>query len=191
MTQLDRLLESIDPDRTLSDVAARTDDAINSFHMNRGSAKKWEEFMGCLIGLFCHVENTVLALDPPRSVNPEIDWGRCSRLLMEEYGKSGEKTAFELARTGVEGGLYGVMKALARRLAAQYVKNEISARISYYWDALTVDEKVAASAEYLEKYGHLLPSEITEGSAARVRANFTKVLEEHPRLIQRTRQVGR
>jgi len=57
--------------------------------------------------------------------------------------------------------------------------------------ALSVEEQLAASTEYLQKYGHLLPSELTEGSAARIRANLPKVLEEHPHLIQRLRQVGR
>ena len=45
--------------------------------------------------------------------------------------------------------------------------------------------------EYLKKYGHLLPSELTEGSAARVRANFPKVLAQHPKILQKTRRLGR
>ncbi len=60
-----------------------------------------------------------------------------------------------------------------------------------WWDELGLDKQQAATTEYLEKYGHLFPSELREGSAARIRANFPKVLEEHPRMIQRMRRVLR
>jgi hypothetical protein len=110
---------------------------------------------------------------------------------MKEYGTNGEKAAFEMVRTGSEGGLYAVLKAVARRMINEYAGNEISARISYFWENLSVDEQIEATEEYLGKYGHLLPSELTEGSAARIRANFIKVLEEHPNLIKRMRDVAR
>jgi hypothetical protein len=72
-----------------------------------------------------------------------------------------------------------------------YAGNEIAARISNFWETLSTDEKVAVSREYLGKYGHLLPPELTSGSAARIRANFLKVLEEHPGIMKRLRNLGR
>ncbi|MBC8218657.1 MAG: hypothetical protein H8E73_09345, partial [Planctomycetes bacterium] len=54
-----------------------------------------------------------------------------------------------------------------------------------------VEQKFNVSSEYITKYGRFLPSELTEGSAARIRANFPKVLEKHPRLIQRIRLAVR
>jgi hypothetical protein len=68
-----------------------------------------------------------------------------------------------------------------------YAGNEISARVSHLWIQLSMEEQFQMIDEYLSKYGHLLPSELTEGSAARVKANFVKVLEEHPRLVRRMR----
>ena len=84
-----------------------------------------------------------------------------------------------------------MLKKLARRIARQYGEREVAAKIGTWWDTLSVDERLAATEEYLEKHGHLLPSELTEGSAARIRANFPKVLEEHARLVQRMHRVGR
>ena len=43
--------------------------------------------------------------------------------------------------------------------------------------------------EYISKHGHLLPSELVEGSAVRIRMFFIKVLEEHPRLIKNLRKL--
>ncbi len=73
----------------------------------------------------------------------------------------------------------------------EYSGNEIRARISYFWYPLSADEKLSAIDEYLLKYGHFLPPELTEGNAARIKASFQKVLEEHPRLIKRLRYIGR
>jgi hypothetical protein len=96
-----------------------------------------------------------------------------------------------MARTGAEGGLFSVLKAIALRMAEEYTENEIHARVSDYWNRLTPDEQLAAGDEYLEKYGHLLPDEMTEGSAARIRVNLPKVLIQHPKTLQKTRRLGR
>jgi len=191
MTRLDRLLESIDPARTLDQVSARADAAINLFRLKSGIIGDWTEFRKILTEFYRHVENNILRIRPSFSGDPDIDWGRCCRLLIKEYGANGEKAAFEIARTGTEQGLYGVLKAVARRMIDEYAGNEIAARISNFWEALSTHEKLAASQEYLDKYGHLLPPELTGGSTARIRANFPKVLQEHPRILKRLRGIGR
>jgi hypothetical protein len=190
-TKLDRLLESIDPARTLDQVSSRADEAVNSFRVQSGIIKDWEGFRTVLTEFYRHVENVILRIRSFRSPNPDIDWGCCYQLLIKEYGPNGEKASFELARTGSEQGLYGVLKAIARRMIDDYAGNEIAARISNFWESLSIDEKLAVSKEYLDKYGHLLPSELTSGSAARVRANFLKVLEQHPSIMKRLRKIGR
>lgn len=190
-TKLERLLDSIDPAQTLAEVDARVDEAFNSYPVCAARITEWEEFRACLVRFLHHIEARVLWLRTSPPVSLEFDWGRCTALLHVIYGRNGEKAAFELARTGAEDGLYGVLKALARQIARQYASNEIRGRIGIYWDGLTTDEQLAAASEYLGKFGHLLSAELIEGSAARVRANLPAVLEEHPRLLQRTRRVGR
>ena len=96
-----------------------------------------------------------------------------------------------MARTGNEGGLYAVLKALAKLMSEEYANNEISARISHYWNQLTPQEWLAAGEEFIAKYGHLLPSEHTEGTGARIKADLPKTLKEYPRLLQQLRRVGR
>lgn len=190
-TKLDRVLAGIDPDKTLELTAARVDAAMNSFPLGTAQIIDWQKFQACLADFLCHVEANVLRLSGSFGGDRDHYWSRCVQSLQGAYGSSGEKAAFEMARTCAEGGLYAVLKALATRIAEEYAQNEISARISQYGESLSLDEKLAAATEYLEKFGHLLPSEITEGSAARLRANFPKVLEKHPHLIKATRSVGR
>ena len=110
-------------------------------------------------------------------------------MLIQEFGTNGDKEAFELVRTGIEGGLYGVLKRVAQQMATEYTGNEISARITHFWNGLKMKEQFSVMDEYLLKFGHLLPSELTESNAARIKANFIKVLKEHPQLVKRMRDI--
>jgi hypothetical protein len=190
-TKLDELLEAIDPSRTFDEVSARVDQAVNTFATGRATIENWDEYESFLADFYRHVETAVLRIGPGAPDDREFYWTRCSNLLNKAFGPSGYKAAFEMVRTGKEGGLYRVLKTVADLMAEEYAQNEISARIDDYWNRLPVDEQLAAADEYLGKYRHLLPSELTEGSAARLRANFPKVLEEHPKMIRRMRRVGR
>ena len=191
MTKLDELLSQIAPERTLDETARRATEALNSFSANSAVVDDWNEFTGLMGELFCHIENAVLRLSPARSVNKEIDWGRCAKALTKRYGSQGEKAAFEIARTGNEGGLYSVLKAVAGQVAEDYAGNEISARVGRFWHDAPVEEKLAAADEYIEKFGHLLPSELTENGGARIKMNLAKVLEQHTRLIRNLHGIGR
>ena len=190
-TALDRLLESLDPERVLDEVAARTDEALNSFPVQSVQITDWHQFKSRLIDFVGHVESKALRLRSDVRMDGGFAWGRCVKILMRRYGAEGEKAAFEMARTGNDGGWYAVLKAVARQIADQLAENETTARTLRYWGRLSVEQQLAATTEYLAKYGHLLPSELTEGSAARLRARFPKVLEQHPRLLQQLRKTGR
>ncbi len=191
MTDLDQLLEDLDPERTIEPAFRRADAAINSFPLYHAQILEWVEFTACMANFVAHVESCVLRLKQPVRGSPEFEWGRAAAILMKVYGRSGEKTAFEFSRTGNEGGLYGVLKTVAMEISNELSTNEITARVHAFWQSHSHQEVLEASRQYLDRYGHLLPSEMTEGSAARIIANFLKVLENHPKLVQRLRRVGR
>ena len=172
-TALEQLFADIDPVKIYEQTFARTDDAINSFSISSGQITDWEEFTKCMAKFTTHVEAKILRLHPC-PVDLDFYWSRCIQQLSHIYGYNGEKAAFEMARTGNEGGLYAVLKAVALRMAEEHAEAEITARIMDCWKALTLDGQVFITDEYLKKYGHLLPLEMTEGSAARIRANFKK-----------------
>ena len=190
-TKLDKLLESIDPSRTIDQVSADVDRAVNSFTTSRTIIKDWNEYEKFLADFCQYIETTVLKIGASVSEYREFYWSRCVNMINNEFGPSGIKTAFEMVRTGKEGGLYRILKIIADHMAETYAQNEISARISDYWNRMTVNEQLAATDEYLSKFGHLLPTEFTDGSAGRLKVHFTKVLNEHPKMIRRMRQIGR
>lgn len=190
-TPLEQLLEQINPARTVDQTQARADAALNSFSFPTEPIAAWEDFVSCIMDFVAHVESHVLSLADYPQVDRRFHANHSLQWLDHLYGHSGDKAAFERIRTGKEGGLYGVLKALALKIAEQVGTNEIANRVSHFWHRLNPDQQYDAAIEYLDKYGHLLPDELTEESAARIRANFTKVLTEHPRLLQQLGHIGR
>jgi len=189
--KLERLLEEIDPSRTLDEVAARVDRAVNSFPYGSAVVTDVEDFEELIGRFYAHVEGEVLSIGERRGFHPELDAGYASQVLNGAYGPQGWKAAFEMARTGVEGGLRGVLTTLAERMAVMYARNEIGARVYAFWEELSPEEWLEAAEEYVDKFGHLLPSELTEGGAWRLKGDFAAVLAEHPFIIRRIRRVGR
>lgn len=190
-TKLDLILRDIDPSRTIDETYARVDRALNSFSFSQAQITDWQTFRVYIARLVFHVRNTVLRLQQPLEFDVEFEWGQAVRYLQNEYGPDGEKVAFQKARTGNEGGLYSVLKTVAKKIAEEYSTNEIQNRISNYLNQLTVDEHLDAADEYLKKFGHLLPSEVTEGYPARIKGFFHKFLEKHPKLIRDLRMASR
>jgi hypothetical protein len=190
-TKLDKLLAQINPERTLEDTFNRANQAINTFRLDRARIEDHEVFEYTLAHFLRHVQAQVLRLSGPLDVPWEFYWSDCIHVLQQTYGPSGVIAAFEMARTGNEGGLSAVLRAVATRMAGQYAQNEIAARVNDYWNSLSRDEQFQAVSEYLEKYGRFLPGELTEHNAPRIRANFTKVLKEHPKLVQKIRRTVR
>ena len=188
-TSLEQLLADIDPSKTYDLTFARADDAINSFPDTRAQITDWDEFTKYMAEFTAHLETKILSRS--WTEDHDFNWGRCSWRLDNIYAPNGYKAAFEMTRTGNEGGLYAVMKAVALRMAEEYAEAWTSTRIIAFLDKLTVDEQFSVMDEYLKKYGHLLPSELTEGNATRIRANFRKVLAQHPKILQKTRRLGK
>ena len=190
-TELDRLLVQISPERVIVETFNRANEAINTFNAKSAQPNEWDEFRCCMADFLRHVDCCSLRLRRPVEVSSDFCWSLCARVLLKVYGSSGEKAAFEMARTGCGGGLYAVLRSVAMHVAEEYAKNEIQARVNAYLDGLTVEQQLEASSEYIAKYSRFLPSEMTEASAARIHADFGKVLQRHPWLILKIHDVGR
>ena len=190
-TKLDRLLDSISPEKTIEDIYNRANGAINSFRFKKAQITQWDEFRWCIAEFSRHLDGHIMNLRKPVDISLDWYWGHSVRSLLKIYGINGEKAAFDMARTGNEGGLYAVLKAFAMRRAEDYSQSEITAKVLTFWDGLSVEEHFKTVDEYLQKYGHLFPSELIEGNAGRFRGCFWKVLQKHPELVQQIRQTGR
>ena len=187
-TRLTGLLNAIE--KVTDDVDRRADSAFNCFPMPAPVLTQWSEYEECLSVFYCQIESAILGLHPCRPVDLRRDFSCACRSLQGKFGGDMRKGAFELARTGEDGGLLGVLRTLLRSVAEEQAGNQVAALVHTYWMQRSAEELLADSAEYLATYGHLIPTELTEGSAGRIRVNFIKVLKEHPRMIQRMQRIG-
>lgn len=190
-TKLDKLLAKIDPSRTYDAVSARVDQAFNSFAMPRSIITSYGEYENVLADFYRHTETAALRIGAGVPVDRKFFWVRCSKLIKKGYGPDGYHAVYTILKTGKEGGLYSVLKKIANLMIEEYAQNQITYEIYNYWENLTTEERLAAPDEYLSKYGYLLPNDMTEGNAPRIKAFFVKVLKEHPKLIMRMRRIGR
>lgn len=190
MRSLEQLLDSINPTVVYEETAARADAALNAFRIERAVILEWADFKDVMSRFIAQLDSMVLRLPESQTAGGERDWSQACRVMMTLYGGAGEKAAFEMARTGNEGGLYRVLRDVARQASEEYAHNEIRARIHRFRNECSADEWIMAVEDYLACYGHLLPSELTQGSAVRVKMKFAEVLEEHARLIRKVKQIN-
>ena len=190
-TKLESFLSKIDPSRTYDDVSVRVDRGFNSFVMPREAITSYEEYENVIADFYGHIQSVVLRLDTGSPKDRQFHWPLCLTLIEKAFGPTGYHTTYTITETGKEGGIYNILKQIANLMAEQYTQNQINYEIHTYWNSLTVNEKLTATNEYIGKYGHLLPGDMTMGNAPRIKAFFVKVLEEHPKLIRKMRKIGR
>lgn len=191
MTRLEQLLESIHPERTSEAIQQRADEALVEARI-RANIVDDAIYYRDLVCDFVHLMDHHLQLVPRQVERPRgVLWQRAVDLLRKTLGPHGEAVAFDMARTGAEGGLYAVLRRLALEAARQQVEKEISQRVHSFCQRLTADEYLATGREYLRKHGHLLPREMTEGFAGRARLNLVGLLERHHRALATMNAVKR
>lgn len=171
------------PDR----IEGLADDAINNLPPLPATIEDWRKFEIFLAQIHCHVENHVLGV-AERPPDLRVDLPRARRLLHHVFEGSAPQAAFEIARTGINGGVLYLVRAMAHAFAREYADNLISLAVEAYCTERSVSELLADADEYVASYRHLLPSEIAEGSAARIHANIRNVLKQHPFVERRIRR---
>lgn len=189
-SKLDILLESISPERTIQKTYNRANEAINSFSFCKARIETWDEFMCCMARFLKHLNERVLNLTKPIDVPSEDYWKYCIVPLLKIYGSNGDVTAFTIASSGNEGGLYAVIKTFAMYKAEEYTKKEILSRVYDYWQELSADEKLEAAEEYLSKYKDIIPSDMFEEYAPLIKGYFWKFLQKHPFIVQKLNRIG-
>ena len=193
MKTLSQFLEEIDPSRTYDDLSARAQKALNALPRKPTLLEDWDEWQAHMTEVYCRVECALLGIRPAREPDPEFDWSRCAGLLDLMYGRNGFKAAFEMSRTGTEGGLRAVREAVAERMAETMAERGTAALVAEFLSQFSEspDRYLDAVREYLDKWGHLLPAEVVEKGAPRVASSFSSVLEKHPQALRSLRRVGR
>jgi hypothetical protein len=186
-TTLEELIESIDPSRTIERVSSAVDEAFNSFQYNN-PIRTFEDYQGYMARFVQHVEQIVLRFNSNNPNDPDFFWARYVNLVNSGYDPGAWKWNYEKVMTGKDGGLYKILQDVAAMILKDRSGREISGRILAFWNSLNTEEKLDTIDEFLRKYGYILPTEFTEGSAAHLRMNFSRFLEQYPQFLLEMRR---
>ena len=114
-----------------------------------------------------------------------------NQIIGRIFPRGGVKAAFEVAKIGVEGGLYGICKKMADEVVDFYAWRITAGYVHEFLKDMSYEEKRAAAKEYAETFGEWLPPEWTATDGLRIEMHLAEVLKEHPHLVGRLRQVVR
>ena len=186
-TGLDILIKKIDPSRTIDVDERRINEAIACFDWNKATVNSFDEHKKCLADFMRELYSHEF-LTGNVDFDTDFGYGLALQRLEREYTGNTLQTVYEIMSTGSEGGVYKILRSLGRLVAEEFSRNAIGAHVSEFWSNLSTDEKLAVSDEYIDKFSDILPSRIIN-DRVRVKANFPKVLENHPWMLKRIRSV--
>ena len=180
-TKLERLLEKIDPKNTIDKIERSLNHAVSTYRRDKNTVDSWDECKPCLVKMFQHLHSNLFKF--PK----ELEFDQALYQLEKEYGNY--QTVFEIMQSGAEGGVNTILRTLARLMAEQYSRHQIELYVTDYWNSLSVDEKMAASDEYLKIYKDILPGDSLD--YIRLQPFFDQALQEHPFILKKIRDQKR
>jgi len=192
MSKLDDLLNKIDPRVTIDRCDALLDRALNSYAYPGNNVNSIDQFKRIVGDFYWHVESTMLGVGKSIVMDEEMSQGFAYQILSEIYGSHGMNAGFSMAQSGVEDGLYGVLKKMGQAISKKHMENQIRVAVAQFINELMDDLDLydQCVAEYARKYARILPPEYLENDAVDLKINFRQALENHPYLIKRMRGIG-
>ena len=190
-TKLEKLLEKIDPAKIIDPVENRIFKSIPKIYRDKNTVENFEEFKECLAEAAKVARNAAINVPLNAGDNIDINFGQALHYLKEEYPRDTVQTVFEIMQTGAEGGVFQILKIIARTMAEEITQNQIKAIVVEFWNSLSMEEKLSVPYEYIEKYKNILPKRIVEGDNVRMRGLFWETLAQHPKMLKRIRDLGK
>ncbi|MGA2497749.1 MAG: hypothetical protein ABSH20_08410 [Tepidisphaeraceae bacterium] len=188
---LDQFLESISPQRTILDIGMKIDRALNTFPVPAQWTGNHDSFQEMVIQFLCHVDQHLAGASSRRPPMPPYDLGHCVDVFESIYGSMGIHRAYDLARTGHEGGVYRVLRDFAAALVMRAHRHTIAKPISdFLWD-MTEEGRMEMARHYIARFGSYLPPEWLEHGGVPVARNLKQILQQHPELMVKIMSLDR
>lgn len=191
--RLKQLLDSIDPQRTADGLQQRADRVFNAFTLSSARARSGSAMRDILVRFWRKMRAGVLDIDEawlPR--DDQHDWDRCQEILRRIYRRpDGWRVAAEVATTGVDSGLYGVLRRVANQIVLDRVRELVSQGVQSLWWRIPFETRLSIIAEYLQAYRPVLAPHLRDRDPAELHDSFPTILMEHPFTVRHFRRIGR
>ena len=180
---MDRLLWALHPDRAIHPWHRCADAALANFERPRGQITTLSAFADVVVVFYWHVLGHLLGLGAPLQLSTKAAWSAVREILQKTYGPAGHVAAFEMTRTGVNGGLPAVLRTIANKMAERASREEIHRQVTGFWNLLSTAGWLATGPLLLQRLQALLSPELAIEIAARLQADPPAFLEELPQLL--------
>jgi hypothetical protein len=191
MTRLERFMKQLEPAVSIDPVHRRVDEALRTLPVPaRSAVRNYLAFEDRSVLLWWHIEPYLrdIADFPQRNTSDALH--QCRIIYRALFGSEGETAAYEMVHNNVEGGWRKLVHAFAHKMADDFIDEQLALSTDQFWNLLSTPGKHAAADEFILKWGFLLPGELTENSAARIRTYLPEYLKRIPEALQRLQQIS-
>lgn len=184
-SKLKQLLDKIDYKNLFAADEIRVERILTEYRSKRNTVEDYDEFKKCLVDFVSRIYSAILnAPNAFENANDIFMYGLSLKFLKTKYPVNTEITVYEIMHSGAEGGVYHILKILAKIMTDQIYKDGIEHYISIYLDELNFEEREAAVKEYLKEFKDILPTNY-KNDPTMVLISFEKVLQEHAYMMKR------
>ncbi|MAT59470.1 MAG: hypothetical protein CMF23_15975 [Ignavibacteriae bacterium] len=189
-SKLKQLLEKIDYKNLFEASERRVEKILAEYRSEKNTIENFDEFKECLIEFISKIYGAIInSPDAFEEAAASIMYERTIYFLKDQYPQNTEMTLYEIMHSGAEGGVYQVLKILAKSMTDQIYKDGVEHFVSVYINGLDFSERETAAKEYLEEFGDILPLNYKNDPFSVV-ISFERVLIEHPFMIKRLQELS-
>lgn len=179
-TDLDAMVEDVDPDTVNEKVEIKHREARNAFKLEKIKVDTYSQFKKKITEYEQHHHKKVYGTEMPE----ELAFSKAMAILNEVYKKEGGFVgAFKEAK---KGNMNSVLDALANfeegEHRSAYVQHVMS-RI----DPMDFDAHVKLVDKYKAKYDKFLPKEMKKKSSAELAKNYQELIQHHANVVDSVR----
>lgn len=185
MANLSRMLEQLDEQNISNVVGMRHDLARERYIVSRATVNSYQEFDEEITRFVQYQLNATQG-------NPAVPRYMASSQAVDIIERAfnsigGLQGGYELASTGIRGGLRGVIDAIYQALKKQDEEAYIEHILRLWCDPLSFQDRTSLMQEYLNRFRHNFPQGIRVPSASELAANYQAVIRFHAELINSIR----
>ncbi len=182
MTALADLLIKLDPAEVIDGPEQRADFALNTYPLANAPIDSCQDFLHFMTLFNKNVKSCV------NDFWPYYDYAWMHREVVELFeslfGQDGASHAHIIAQSGIDGGLYGLMKQIAKHAVSDYRRRVIDYAVDDFLTGLNCEKTMEAFHEYLDRYRDYIPPELIENNGWGIKTQFEQLLRKHPYMIR-------
>jgi hypothetical protein len=188
-SNLKQLLEKIDYRNLFEEDQRRVDHVLTRYRSVKNTIGNYNEFQDCLINFVSQIYSAIINVPKAfDTANRSIMYDLALTFLKSKYPRNTERTLYEIMHSGSEGGVYRILKTLAKIMSEKIYQDGIEYHVALYLNEMDFEEKEAAVKEYIKEYGSILPGNYQRDPIS-IMISFDKVLQQHPIMMKRLREL--